>query len=383
MGQEDWWLPKPRALVERLPDARVRSRVDEEPRLLADWERLWPSTMQGLGLFAQSRLDLHLGSIEGPIIGYALPGAYLPIIEPGPRVTQVVLPYYSQTQVAGPPPPIRAFVESGALGLLDTGETSAPPESTDYADYLLPLSAVPDATFFGETLCGPIHVEGREGTNLRITQVRDRVRISGWYSGPLPRARGTNRCPRQFRSVSALDRQVLPPGYVRVDIALKDPLANLVRRGGRLYWLVEHDDDELACDELRVVPRAADKGEIRRSVTVDNQRVILSQKFEYAAPTEGRQSSIFLQRIELLGDRTAPGSAPGIAWCGDGSEVYYVVAASADSVSLFPGLRGGVSGYHPDDAERWYLTQAACESAAREARQQPLGFARHLHPSGC
>ncbi|MBI2894507.1 MAG: hypothetical protein HYY06_13225 [Deltaproteobacteria bacterium] len=375
------------ALVELLADGSVRAVEGDLQGRLPPEARSWPTADRGLGLFVQAHADLHLGAPDGPVVGRALPGAYLPVIEPGPRTTEIALPGY-QIAIDNRWRPVRAFVDSRSLG---TRELPLPPspDAADFRDHARDLSVVPGGPTFAQTLCGPLRVvEERDGLP-RIAQHRAGVEVMGWARVGFERRRGDLACPprvveRRWSMDEAAPQPELPEGYVAADSTLGDPLGERVRRGGRIFWLEEEGFDGLACTDWRIQAERGASDRVRLSSSFiddsgDANLVVSSFIFEYAAA-----DSVHLPSVVLLGPQTevranrgrGPVRSSMSMGCG---EIYTIVSADPERVRVVRGqYLFGLVGYHPEDAETWYLDRRACESAAA----RPIASANQAH-GGC
>jgi hypothetical protein len=414
-------------LVERLPDGTLRE-VNEHSVPKSQLEQVGltsPTAERGLGLYVQKGADIHADGIGGPVIGRVSPGAYLPVVAVRDDVAEVVLSRYGRKDGSEP----HAFMAASALGV-DVPAALPPPvaaESVDYLDIEAELRLTPGGTVVARTACGPVHVVERSGSDLRVAQEHDGIRVVAWITAPEGR-RGSHRCLRVIERRLAREREewtprvpVLPPGYVRIptDIAGHDPLEPMFRRGGVIYWLVPNAQ-ELSCKEWRVRPKKnrpddaalewpVVRAELTHPTTVDTDPPFgagglgLSAvgerlrneppvpRFQHvtlvfdAAFTRGRgdsHSSMDLEGPEERGARPQPGHGVGIALCGN-SENYTIVGTHVGSVTVLAGGTHLTVAYHPEDAESWYLSRAACEADRAALSRGPLSSA-HLHRGrGC
>jgi hypothetical protein len=385
---EKAWHHPPRALVvERMDDGRLRP-IDADlpptgltPRLLEK-----PTQEDGLGLYAQRAAELHLGALEGPVIARVSAGTFVPIVEWGARATRVASPLHSESDPFGPL--VRAFVDSGALGLKGGSAPAVAETVTPYADYIdwdMPLRLGPHDEPFAETPCGPMRVLVRDGAQARIAQDIDGFHMEGWITAPRERV-GSHRCePRVIapREVSEEDASVpSPAGYVPFipDATVDARVVALFHGRGTLYWLIDRGG-RFTCDAWTVVPRRPPEnlddreglvGELRQFDNHLGRREVVSFGLLFG-PHKGRRPAV----ISLTGPSES-GPNGGVALCG---QLYAILSLHDNALTM---LRGeypvGLFGYRTEDTDTWYLTRPSCEAAAREIAATPsladAGFVR-------
>jgi hypothetical protein len=383
-------------LVELLPDGSIRTAEAPEQRevIPPSGVRRWPTADAGLGLFVQRSVGLSLGAPDGPTIGKALPGAYLPIIAYGTRVTEVALPGYKVRSPANWDP-VRVFVDSNALGTAVLSPPPAPPTKVDYRDHEVPISVEKGLQPFASTLCGPMRVLIRDGRLSKVIQYSRGIEVEGWLSKEPDGQRGSHVCPPRVvrKDSSSEDPQDgetsrTHVGYVSLGsgASSRDSLKTVINAAGSLFWVVVGEDDELKCIEWQVKRRAGDaqkselgslqyKVQLRR--TVDKERRLATSFALSYSPGEGVRPS----QVSLVGPTSYVGArAEGVALCG---EAYMIVESAADHVSLLRGgYPNGIVSYHPDDAETWYLNRQSCEAAAVDPRNRTLVGMSPVH-QGC
>jgi hypothetical protein len=305
-------------------------------------------------------VELHLDGLEGPVVGTAVAGTFLPVLGTARGATKVAI-----TAFAGAPP---AFVESDALGVAAAGKTEAPSGSEDYFDWSLPIGLTPEAVPFASTGCGPIHVEALSGVHAKVSQYREGVSLSGWTDHLPPRRRNTESCRPRIVEWPAPSTSsgppALPAGYeaVPTDPALQDPLGEVMRTGGALYWPINRmADDSVTCLEWQVKPAASKTAGLDRFDRVTelhrprakNDPFITDYELEYV----GRQGAL----LPTLSIRSRPG--PQADEECDGT--YTIVSILPAGIRLVrERYVRGLAGYQPQDTEDWYLSRAACEAAA-------------------
>jgi hypothetical protein len=341
----------------------------------------------------QRKVEILLGSADGPVIGTAIPGAFLPVIAYGFPKTEVALPGYKVRSVANWDP-VRVFVDTASLG---TDRSVVPPAQSTHADYLdheLFMLAAEDATApFASTACGPLRVVQRNGERVQVAQYADGIEVQGWLSKRPEERHGENHCPPRVvrahdreRNVGANGAQPLPPGYVSLSPrgASRDPLKRAIENGASLFWLVRGDREEPKCIKWRakLVSKEGSqpdagvfryKAEIRRVVDKD-RRLVSSFDLDYAADGDSNRISVSLRGpTSFIGNKTT-----ATALCGEG---YEVVESTNDRVTLVRGsYPRGIVAYHPDDTELWYLNRERCAAAAEASDASTI--AAHVH-QGC
>jgi hypothetical protein len=373
-------IPEEPVEVEWLPGWSLRVPGNPDPVRLPD-RTWWLPTLDGaIGLFVKRPVALHIDALDGPIFGKVLPGAFLPVYEPGPRVTEVVLfdywgmePVHGNTELTS----LHAFVESDALAVRPLDGPIELAESADYLDWHLPLAMSPDGDAFTNTVCGVIHVMARDGSKLQVSQYRHGIWVTGWTHVPNWR-RGSDYClPRVVRLPSSdPSRPRAPPrvprDYVTVtdDPAIQDPLGSLMSRGGALYVVRGWADDALRCVEWLVKPA----GGLEK---------VGPDRFGRVSELRPQGKDDRLTRHLTYAERQGPVLAQVIVSPADCPARYAIVAASRDHISLVNGMYPrGIAAYHPDDREDWYFTQAACKAAAVRMSGSEPGLGR-VFSEGC
>jgi hypothetical protein len=381
MGTHGRWkaIPYEPVEVDWLPDWSLRVPGNPDPVRLRDEVWWMPKPNRAIGLFVQRTVDLHLDSPDGPVFGKALAGAFLPIYEPGPRTTEVVLLHHWAKQLKHGNPwttNLSAFVDSDALGLAPPEGPTWPPEAGDYFDWHLSLSLEPEGPPFTDTICGAIHVLASDGSHVQVSQYRDGIWVTGWTHKPHWR-RGNDRClPRVVEVPSPnwplpVARPTVPPrDYVAVpdDPAIEDPLGPLLRRGGALYVLRGWGDDVLTCVEWQVKPAVPKKDGRGLPIRVSELRQGKDDPVAYELTYAERRGPVLAQLSVRPEDCSAH---------------YAIVAATPDQISLVGGFYPwGITAYHPDDREDFYLTKAACKAAAVRMSGSEPGLGR-IFSEGC
>lgn len=380
-------------LVELLPNGSLRTAAPSERRevKIPESTRRWPSKSSGLGLYVQRKVDVFLGSADGPVIGTALPGAFLPVIAHAYPMTEVALPGYKVRNSADSDP-VRVFVDTSALGTDAIAMPPADPPGADFRDHELPVWASEDAPApFTSTACGALRVVKRDGDRTQITQYADGVEVQGWLAKEPEQRRGDNYCtPRVVRDGDRLGKSgssgapPIPPGYVAVASgSSRNPLRSAIENGASVFWLIRGEEDDLQCVEWRskLVSRAGSnadsgasrfKGELRRTVDKD-RRLVSTFELGFAGGASKPSNVTLRGPTSFIGTRTT-----ATALCGEG---YTVVESAADHVTLVRGnYPRGIVAYHPDDTEIWYLSRERCAAAAK-SNGAPAG-ASHVH-QGC
>jgi len=183
--------------------------------------------------------------------------------------------------------------------------------------------------------CDTIEVlEDGEGRTWARVARRGLV-LEGWIEGRVE-GRGPATCPaRGFEGAV----EALPEGYVAVD-----PPRSLPRRGS-VWWLAGTAD-----------ARACQRWDWARG-----GRRLESRSEDGVASYEVQRSG---SRLTLAGPgfEGSDGSSMGMGCM----QVLGAVGADEARLVFVADLPAGATGYHPDDAQVWYRSEAACE-AAREA----------------
>lgn len=365
---------------------------------LPEGVRAFPTRERGLGLYVEKQAELHLNAPDGPSVGVAHVGAYLPIIDwQGPWV-RVALPDHHAPGLgtaSGDPEPVSVFVEQKAL-TTTKHDVTLPRMSSELRLRDVTLHRSPGEPPFAESACLPLGISERHGDFTKVLVRSEGVDIVAFVHRNLEevaarQASGNEgSCPgrlvvreRIVERRAPLEARIvtppLPSGYAAVadDDSLRDPLG-AVRRGERpLVWLSPGENGELECKEWR-----ARGGEI--SHRFDD--VISSFTFRYS-PAIGDYGTPFVI-LEGPHTRTLDGRSAGIVLCGAS---YDIVRAESDRVWVVRGGRRhryGIAGYNPADTEVWYFNRAACTSAhapllAARTASERVALAVHPHHGGC
>jgi len=188
-----------------------------------------------------------------------------------------------------------------------------------------------------ELACDTIEVleDGEGRTWARVA--RGGVVLEGWIEGRIE-GHGPVSCPpRLFEGPRG---EPLPDGYLAID-----PPESLPRRGS-VWWLAGPRDGR-ECQQWHWARRG-------RRLQRRTDGGVASYDVERQGPT-----TLMLQGPSFQGD---DGGSMGMGCAHE----LFAAGADEDRWILVPGARGLATGYHPDDAELWYRSEAACE-AAREA----------------
>ncbi len=185
--------------------------------------------------------------------------------------------------------------------------------------------------------CDTIEVleDGDGKTWARVA--RGGVVIEGWIEGRIE-GRGPASCPARV-----VREGELPTGYLA-----RAPNPPRVSRRGSVWWLTGADEAR-TCEEWRWA-RGGRSLERRSDAGVASYGV-------------GRSATT----LELTGPgfRGNDGSVMGMG-C---AHVLQLVGGDDERWVFVPTLGADITGYHPDDAEIWYRSETACESA-REAEER-------------
>jgi hypothetical protein len=110
------------------------------------------------------------------------------------------------------------------------------------------------------------------------------------------------------------------------------------------------------------------EGRLERRTIAGNDLVVTSFGLEYSLPTiaGGTGYLVLLGPSSEVFGLHGPPSSSGMGFaCG---EPYITTAASGDVLTVIPGqVLNPLVAFHPDDAERWYLSRAAWQMARQQA----------------
>jgi hypothetical protein len=382
-------------LVELMPDDRIRSLPGAATPFvgfLSSDARDKPSDLQGLGLYAQRIGELHLGSPSGPIIGRIFPGAYVGVVSLTPPTAVIAVPLFESPVGT----PILAHLDASVLGPEPGPLVEQPPVGKLVDDWGADLSAELEGDRFTRTVCGELRVvaerprsNGRGDVVRQVAQRRDGIEIVGWTVGGISDA---NRCaPRVVWSEPGglvlqdgprrrhVPVSAVPQGFVPVPSGRADPLAAALRGYAPVFWLVqtEHGPRCMQWKPATALVRGHDgsisyEGRIEHRETEGDELIITRYDLSYAPfTTAGGTGALTLlgpdSERRRLSDQALLGGM-GLA-CG---ETYMTTAAADDVVTVLPGqVPHRIVAFHPDDAERWYLTEGACRVALAKATAAP------------
>lgn len=387
--------PAAPTLVELMPDERIRSLPGAATSFvgsLSSEARDKPSDLQGLGLYAQRMGELHLGSPSGPVIGRIFAGAYAGVVSFAPPHAVIAVPPF-ESPLGNP---ILAHLDAALLGPEPGPLVEPPPEGKLVREWGAALSAEAEGERFTRTVCGELRIlserpasNGRGDVVRQVAQRRDGVEVVGWTVGA---AFAGNRCPARVvwseagrlvlrdgprrRSVAVSEA---PQGFVPVPSSPEDPLAAALRGYAPVFWLIETATGP-QCVQWKpatALVRGHDgttsyEGRLERRESAGDDVVITHYALSYAPfTTAGATGHLTLlgphrERRSLRDQRLR--SEMGFA-CG---ETYLTMAATGDVVTVLPGqILHRVLAFHPEDAERWYLTERACQAALAQAQAAP------------
>jgi hypothetical protein len=373
-------------LVDLWPDGRVKSLAGSSPifdGFLPEDVRTDPQSDRGLMLIAQTEVELHWGAPDGALAGHLYPGARVSVIpgtSPSTRVGNLpfaiardqalfaeraklgVTPHVWQTphHVA----PVRAVQLPGLTGWVKSNapdrteeagftmhrcrDTLVLPDRAQLAQYVRGVELFgidsdrvnehfPGANFY-ESLDCPAHVVSEDGARLLWNDP----------DSELPRV--------------AIERP--PEHYRRMEPAASERLEHALRGGRSLYWLLRNEDG-IVCDEWQFTrARPADPG------ATLSARLRRRKRFQWGAaqnvsfsvtysPGKGRAPAV------LKLDSPAFNGQPALR-CAC-SYQYKLLAAHGEELTMMGRpLPDTFVAYDPREAERWFLSEDACQSARAE-----------------
>ena len=155
-------------------------------------------------------------------------------------------------------------------------------------------------------------------------------------------------------------------------------MADRMTRGLPVHWLTRAKSGAATCAEWKFdrvrkgkSPAAAIEGRmLRGAIVVDGEHVVPSFDFRYEPAAEQRGGTLRLAGPHFAAAKH-PSTQAGGYRCGT---EYTFVGATGDAVRMLTGgwaSNERLVAWHPDDEERWYVSGAACEAAARAAGLAP------------
>jgi hypothetical protein len=157
---------------------------------------------------------------------------------------------------------------------------------------------------------------------------------------------------------------VARPGSAPLATVASDPLAHLIAAGASVHWLHEApfegaQSGALVCDEWRFSRAPPNRGRLTRRERFEG--AVASFPFEYRPASEQRRATLAFATLEFNRHLALRCECP----------VDYTLLAASPTVLTLTGhpLPPGATSFDPADAERWYLSAEACESARAEVSQ--------------
>ena len=157
-------------------------------------------------------------------------------------------------------------------------------------------------------------------------------------------------------------RCVARAGSVPLTAVASDPLADLIAAGASVHWLHEAPFEgaqpgALVCDEWRFSRTPPNRGRLTRRQRFEG--AVASLPFEYRPTSEQGRATLAFATLEFNRQLALRCECP----------VDYTLLAASPSVLTLTGhpLPPGATSFDPADAERWFLSAEACESARAEA----------------
>jgi len=394
--------------VELSGDGRVRAAPGSptpldgyiDPLLLRS-----PADGQGLALYAQAPSELHYGAADGPVIGTLAAGAFVSVASLDAEWVQVAVPGFAQP--APPGSPLVAFVRAAALSAEPKAlapVASTPPAARVVRDYPADIALTPTAASdeaFAATLCGDIRVLEQQPPRALIAQSHAGVELRGWVDAPVQLQRGPVRCTlrqvyRQadrlisIDGTTAADRSVVaavPDHYVSLDPTHGEHLLDVLRKATPLHWFVSNERGA-TCQKWKPSALKPDTepgvytGKLSGAPLASAAKLgVPSFTLRYRAATPQAPGELVLfgphfaraKKVARPEEENSSGYTSG--------SVYTVVGATPEALRVFPSsLSDSVVAWHPDDEERWFLSDASCRAAARAA--EPALKANERTPPG-
>lgn len=316
------------------------------------------------GDIVQRSVTLHLERPDGPPIGTVHRGAKVHVERRDGAWVEVVVPGVDRpirTERGMTSGPLTAWIEGDALGRGPTPPAMPTVRGWSVRDHYRQLKLVPGGTAFAYTACGALEVIEATEAASRVSQTREGFELVGWTDTPIDTPRGEYRCePRVFASPGGAapgsPAPAIPSGFVAVGDV--DAGLRTLARPRTIYWSVDGE----RCDRWQL-----GRTTLRRQQTIEGARM----RVEYAVEREADAITLYGPSVVPVGSTTG---AP--SWAGGGGDRFTVVGHADDRVVLLPGARHQpVLAYHPDDADAWYTTAAACEAGLRRSTPGPVRIA--------
>lgn len=371
-------------LVEVFPDGRVRA----VPGASEAFEGYLPEMLQylpgeygqGLLLYAQRAADLHIDRPSGPTAGSLHPGAFVTVAPGDDAQLLIGLPgFFRHDQ------PMVAFVDKDALGTnpielvsptpnrrvraylghpctlgIGDGEKSAKVDTSSCTDLWVGLESRSDSQRIGGVelrgVCTDLsELDGPRSSRSFLSLDCPAHAVSGDGSKLCLHGAASER----GRSTLIAD---IPAGFERVRLPSPDPLAEAIRQGRSVWWLVER---ETAKDRVRV--------------SCEPWKFDMSRGAEGSGsgPIEGRLLAPRPWRGEIprypFTYRPSEGKNPARLHLGQlvhspygtlREYDYKLLHSVGDELHMMGRpIPNGIVAYDPGEAERWFLSRSACEAA--------------------
>lgn len=357
------------SVVEPAPEAPV---PDPAPASRASSDVV----IAGTDVYVRDEAVLRLDGPDGPVIGRALPGARLRVLGVEGGFVRAVIAGHGHRLNEGVVTDLEGYIDAHVVSDVPVAALEPELEGRIVTGFRRDLLLHPGGPIFAETVCGPLRIVEEHDEAQRVAQLRGGVEITGWVDSPIRAHRGSLSCGQRALIVSPDEpAPAVPPGWEHPDVA-DASLQRLMRPGESVWWL-EDEDTGARCHRMRIErdrvvgdPFPSERGLVRIVYWIERDRAHLEMYGPHGERRRGgRWRRDFLSR------------------CVNAYDIVRIEDEHALVVgSGWNGAR--VHAYHPDDAERWFRSAAACERAAAERNTPPSssGEATRLVPpshAGC
>ncbi len=298
---------------------------------------------------------LELTSIERPEIKVSVfEGTPIFLVEKKGSEVVVSFPQIRFVDADGQAVAMRFKTTAASLSILPRKLTAPAGRGRRVSGFERPVSMKPDSAVFTQTECGPLFIQDdqkRGGRRMQqIYQLIDGAGISGWTGQPIDYDLGP--CYANHALIFASDE--LTSDAVLIDENRTALAMEALWQKGFSFF--EYRGEEGPCLKRTV--------EDAHSVV---ERSAVGEK-RFRVERQGIHLMFFGPTVKTAGSRK-----PAF---GD-AELYTVLSISDDVLLIAPGAERGerIVAYRPEDARKWWRTEAACESY--RAEHPPLSSASH------
>lgn len=369
-----------------LPAGACRRDASEQEAIRAESAGRVRVEQERWVLHAQRVTELHLGSIEGPVVARAHPGATLEVVSMELGVVRLLLPGFTHGTDRRP---IELYGPASGFGASPVAaEPPWYPASTRMIRNMLAweVEPTPGSPPFASTFCGDAYIVNQTPGHIQIAQEHRGVELLGWLDqGFAAMKRGVVACTsrvierqpdgrlRSRHGSTSEDWQPvseIPAHYVTHGAPPGRKLHEVMEHGQTVYWLVINASQQALCRPWTFHTNQANPTDGVWGMDERLKEIPFFQRPGYA----GFRAHLEGDELKLYGPyfSSKPWKAEGQEADVGGYKCAYGLGylGATDQALRFErfGARHYVA-WHPDEEERWYLSRPDCERAASLARE--------------